>query len=139
MNARIIVAAALVISGCTRFNDALECDQEANQYRTKTIVQDQVCTTGRGIFGGLVTTCQAVPREAYIETGASRSYVEGCIMMRELERRYQRNNPSSSQTPAAPQPSLEQRAPGYAPTSHGWTVPPDVIEGLRPPANPTQP
>lgn len=127
---RAIAVAALLLVGCARFNDALECEQEANKYRIQTVVQDQLCTTGRGLFGGITSTCQAVPRLAYVDTPTSQAYVQACIASKWAARTY-----GSAAPHAQPHQPIEQRAPGYAPTSHGWTVPPDVIESLRPPAH----
>ena len=82
------VAALALLGGCQSMRDITECEAEANQFRTRAVVTDQVCTTGRGVFGGIVTTCQAVPREAYVDTHTARVYVEACLGARRAERNH---------------------------------------------------
>lgn len=79
---RTITIAALLLAGCARLDAEAECQEHANRFRVQTVVQDQVCTTGRGLLGGLVTTCQAVPRVAYAETELGRSNYRSCMLMR---------------------------------------------------------
>lgn len=99
------VVALVLLAGCARFSDALECDAEANRYRVQTVVQDQVCTGGRGIFGGIVTTCQAVPRLAYVDTPDAQAHMRSCMIGRDAERRLREsgrfapNHPLPAQRP----------------------------------------
>jgi hypothetical protein len=70
---------ATALAGCAAVQAEAECQRYADTWRVRTVVQDHVCTTGPGLLGGLVTTCQAVPRVAYAETELGRSNYLGCM------------------------------------------------------------
>lgn len=87
MRNTIVMAACAALAGCAAMQAEAECQRYADTWRVQTVVQDQVCTTGRGLLGGLVTTCQAVPRVAYAETELGRANYVGCMRRRGYEPR----------------------------------------------------